>query len=292
MKTKYTALLFALPFALLCMSAVGCSSAPIPVSYIVDENEPLLDKSVKSDAEAVEKAKISWISVKHENLWDEMKKSGIIKIKDKKIYTYGELAEVGATKYSKNKVFTKSIFTKYKKKYVWNGYVRYNNTDYNSRFYIGLKRRKNRNTYTVESADCGQMTLTVHQKYGDNEVLTPLKMFTATDGTNTFVIYITQDKNWKAFGAGSNDPAMVAKYMPKTSVRELIQMDGQKMEIFDITAVEKFSDKTDLSTLPCVGWIMNSSYELNIPDTDSRFLTLVQTIGMIDSYRHALKLME
>ncbi len=277
---------------LFALSAAGCSSAPIPVSYIVDEQQPVLDKSIKTDAPVVEKGKISWIAVKHENLWDEMKKNGIIKIKDKKIYTYGELAEVNKNKYKENKVFRKWLFTNYKKKYVWNGYVRYNNIDYNSRYNINLKRKNKRNTYTIASGDCGKMTITVHQKYGDNTAQTPLKMFTATDGVYTFVIFITQDKNWKAFGAGSNDPELVAKYTPQSSVRDLIQLDGQKMEIFEITGVEKFSDKTDLTTLPCVGMIMNDSYELNLGDEDPRFLTLVQTVGMVDSYRRCLKLME
>lgn len=263
------------------LNLVSCATTQnLNITYIIDESEPVKDKSFPAEEKVCETNKITSVEDKRETVIDWMDKKNFIHLTaSKKIEVYGVLAEVNKNPYKENKTFRKGLFfTNFKRKYIWNGYVEYKGNLYNSALNIQLKRKKDRNTYEVTSANCGNISMKVYEKFGDNAVQTPCKLFTSTNGVHNFDIFSTQDKNWKAFGEAANDEKNVIKFMPKISVRDMVNLDGQKFQVLENEKV--------------VAEIYGGKYFIYLNEDDERFDILVQTLGMVQTYIFALNKLE
>ena len=280
MKFQFGKYLVAVGFA----SAVlftGCASfRNVRISYQIDENKPVKSVAVETDSKPQLSNRIDFDASPRLTIVgaitgnDGRKPRG-----NPAIEISGGLYENPKNPYDKSSPYNTNMGNTKKAVYFWEGSVIWRNMKAYSRIDFKTAKKDGKFNFTVKAMDCGKITMTSHLDYGNKTARIPLKVFSATDGTDKYEAFITQDKNYVAFGADSGNASLVEKYTPKSTTRELFNMKGQVIQILD--------SKGEL-----VASITDDKYNLFMAEDDSRTETVIQLIGMIGTYTGIMSVMD
>ncbi len=262
----------ALGFFVLTLLSSCATMRTVQISYQVDENQPVKSAAYQVGTKDSLSSKVVFNSNPKQTLMGLITGSNVKKAHGSAdLELYGELAEQAKWSHKENKKYDENFSSTKKANYVWDGYVIWRDMKANSRVTFKTKKKEGKYNFTIDIMDCGKITMKSLVEYGTKTGVVPLKIFTSTDGTEIFDVFMTADKNFVAFGADSNNPKLVEKYTPKTSTRELLNMKDQLIQVVD-------------SNGNVVAQVIGDRYTLFIPESDPRALTVMQTVGLLSTY--------
>ena len=275
MKAKY------LSFLVPVLFLTGCTTfRTVRISYQIDENQPVKSTAVPVDEKPAVSSRIDFDANPRQTI------IGAITGNDSKkprgnsaLEIYGGVYERAKNPYEEDEMYNVNMANTKKADYVWKGYMIWR--DMKAYSYISFKTKKADKKYNfiIQYMDCGTVSMTSHLEYGNKTAKVPLKIFTATDGSEKYEVYITQDKNYVAFGADSANASLVEKHTPKSSTRDLIKMKGQVIQIMD-------------SAGNVVAQIVDGKYSLYIQEDDPRTASVMQVAALVGTYLGMLDIMD
>ncbi len=265
----------------LALVLTGCATnRSVRISYQIDESQPVKSAAVPVETKAVVSNKIDFDANPRQTIVGLITGNDVKKPRgSSNLEIYGGLYEAAKKTYEENKPYNTNMGNTKSANYIWEGSVIWRDMKAYSRITFKTKKKDGKYNFTIQVMDCGGITMTSYLDYGNKTAKVPLKIFSATDGTETYEAYITQDKNYAAFGADSNNPDLVEKYTPKSTTRELFNMKGQVIQILD-------------SAGTVVAQIVDDKYSLYIAEDDSRTPSIMQTVGMIGTYMGIMDVMD
>lgn len=133
--------------------------------------------------------------------------------------------------------------------------------------------------FHVEEAVAGECKLVPSSQYGDFAEAVPFRMFTASDGTCVYKVFLTMDRNWTVSGEHADDPIAVEANWPKTGIRLLFTMEGQTLQFLDQVG-------------QVVAELQDSEYRLYVPENDTRHPGLVTIMGLVATYRAVISALD
>ena len=253
----------------------------VQISYVLDDTNPLKDDSFPVQGEAAER-KVQFIEAKRETVADYLNEKKILpfslKFGKEQLSCYGELYEVTSTSSVSEKVkpvVNKLFFNSIKKKYVWNGFTEYEETKYDTKFYVTVSGSGEKRRFKVKTIDSGSISMKVHNAFGYIPVDTPCKVASVSDHENNYNVYACVNKNYRAFGKDSVFLEKVKRNTPKISTRELFNLKGQRFQITD-------QNNTVLAESSM------GKYKIYLSEEDPRHTSLMQTVALIETYRNVM----
>ena len=257
------------------------------ISYVVDEKNPVRDDSFPVTWESKDAFTMEFEEEKRDTLVDFLVGKNIIPAsKNRRVVCYGTLSEVDVkNNQDKLSVVKERLFPHMKKNYRWDGFVTYGGFEHNVRLNMKVKGKDFKRRIYVTSADCGLVSVKVHAGFGSNGVKTPLKIATVYDASGKYDVYVVKNKNYAAFGKDSSNEALVKRNMPKTSVRELLNLKGQVFQIVDASGTaESDADGAATGGKRVIAECKNDRYRILLSEDDERYESMVQSAGFLCTY--------